>query len=250
MKIKITTIFIFSIFLSHVSLSQFSINAINKRDRFEFIKFDNHIINDSVLDSWHKGFDNYVIFFCPNTYEINEYKYHLNKLSSSDDYGAIENLKTIFVYYPFSTVRSKNPYIVNSGLLKDSIIDELNCFVFTRSEKTLKRSIGGVYSDFNFVKDKQRHLYKLGVNENFVCPKDIPARVALFQDPISEIFNPNYSVEERLAFLEDKNKEYESVISNLLDELKLLKLEIRIINDCLNELEPQQLLDDSRGKRK
>jgi hypothetical protein len=250
MKIKITTIFICSIFLSHVGLSQFTINSINKKERFEFIQFDNHVINDSVLDSWYKGFDNCVIFFCPNTYGMNEYIDHMDNLLNSDVYGAIENLKTIFVYYPFSTVRSKNPYISNSGLLKDSIIDELNCFVFTSSEKLLKRSIGGVYSDFNFIKDKQRHLYKLGINENFVCPKDIPARVALFQEPISEIFNPNYSVEERISFLEEKNKAYESEITSLLNELELLKFEIRKMNDCLLELEQDQLLNDQPRKRK
>lgn len=169
-------------------------------------------ISNEDIQSWTRN-NNGVIFFCTKDYKDDSYL----KQSQLFEISKLDSLKQIqinYITYEEFDNNSKNPYLINSGI-KDSIINQIECFIVCEDSSNLNRAIK-MYSPNFFILNcnKNKNIYQLSFKG--ICPKDLTYSISLYYDLIYEIFNPQYTTEEKLV-------KQEKTIVELKNELETLK---------------------------
>ncbi len=164
--------------------------------------------------------NNGVIFFCSKDYEIEQYKAQ----ASLFDFSKLDSNKTTsvnFILFREYDNISKNPFITNSGF-KDSLISQIECYLVSQDSSNINRALEIFGKNFYILNNnKEKGFYQLSFKG--ICPKDLPSSISLFYDLIYEIFNPNYTTEERLSRLENENRQLRVELIKINEEIKNLK---------------------------
>jgi hypothetical protein len=180
------------------------------------------------LNSWTQN--NGVVFFCTKDYSLSEYKKQLDFFESSKIDSAHPPFLSFILFNEYDNI-SKNPFLINSGL-KDSIISQIECFLVCSNKSNVDRALKMFSQNYFIINQIENHsIYQIGLKG--ICPKDITYSISLYYDLIYEVFNPQYSTEERVVFLEVQN-------IKLLNEIELLKTVLKNLeanqNKTNNEL--------------
>ena len=208
-------------FISVLSFSQLTIS-------YDSIKEKDHSkgISLTTFKLWSENKQG-VFFFCPVGDGYNDSMYIDKSKQFAIDTrmsGFKGHLK--FVFYKESFNFSKNPFLINIFKTNDSILNQLQCFVYLNSDKNIKRAEKIIGEKFNYKADKNySNLYRIDLSDK-VCPKDLPSKIVLFIEVLNEILVPKFSLEEKIEQLELK--------INIL-ELELQKIKNQNSN-CNNEI--------------
>ena len=184
----------------------------------ELIKIDSIKENEipvtiGLMDSLTNN--NGVIFFCTKDYSNEQYKYQAS-LFDHNKIGAGNNVSINFILFKEFDNISKNPFISDYGI-KDSIISQIECYIIIYDSVKLFRAVN-IYSQNFYIKNSKIEIGIYQIGFKGICPKDLTYSISLYYDLIYEIFNPNYTTEERLSHLEIENRE-------LRNELRIIKEE-------------------------
>ena len=167
-----------------------------------------------------------VIFFCPVGDDYKDSSYIKQSLVYKNDKRFSEYKGNIrFIFYKENNNNSKNPFLLNTYKSNDSILNQLQCFIFLESDKNIVRAQKKLSEKFNFKKDKNNsNLYRIDITD-FACPKDLPSKTAFYLDIINEIFVPIYSTDEKIELLEFRIKNLEQEIIILKNQNSTNKIE-------------------------
>ena len=203
---------------------------------------DNTIgLTESNFQKWSINNEG-VIFFCPLSNLIDSNYIKASEYYKNDIRFNKINLKFTLVFYREHDIdNSLNPYLKNI-FSKDSIINQLQCFVITKNNKNVTRA-KKKFSNRYKIKSESiiNGIYKIEL-EDIACPKDLSTKTAMYLDMINEIFDPLYSSDEKIEILEQKVKDLEIAFIKLTNELKVnIKQEER---DC------EEVLEEKKDKKK
>jgi hypothetical protein len=184
---------------------------------------DNTIgLNESNFQKWSINSEG-VIFFCPlsNLKDSNYIKgldFFKNEIRLNKT-----NIKFTLVFYRENDINnSLNPYL-KKIFSKDSIINQLQCFVITKNNNNVTRAKKKLSNRFKIKSESIiNNIYKIEL-EDVACPKDLATKTSMFIDMINEIFNPLYTSDEKIEILEQKVKDLEIAFIKLSNELKVNK---------------------------
>jgi hypothetical protein len=208
------------------SLSQSILTIDSLKDNKEGIAIDN-------FKSWTKN--NGVLYFCSNDYSLSQYKKQLEFFEISKIDTVNPPYLKLLLFNEYDQI-SKNPFLINSGF-KDSTISQIECFVICTKKENVDRAIK-IYEQNFFIKDsfENEGIYQIAIRG--ICPRDLTFSISVYYDLIYEIFNPHYSMEERLLFQEDKINQLLQEIEQLKDSiLKLEKNQNESIEDIIDRIE-------------
>ena len=201
------------------------------------LKKDSVKISPTQIKQWTKN-ENGVIFFCTNDYPIQSYEIQLKNFKISK----IDSLKPFsvnYILYNEYDNNSKNPFFQFSGI-KDSVINQIECYIICDNKDNLNRAIKLFSPNFYILsKNEEMNLYQLSFKG--ICPKDLTYSISLYYDLIYEIFNPQYTLEEKIRLQEfaiiDLNKKLEKLNKQIIELEKKNLDEIKVINEKLKAYE-------------
>ncbi len=201
------------------------------------LKKDSVKISHTQIKKWTKN-ENGVIFFCTNDYPIQSYEIQLKNFMIS----RIDSMKPFsvnYILYNEYDNNSKNPFFQFSGI-KDSVINQIECYIICDNKDNLNRAIKLFSPNFYILSENEEmNLYQLSFKG--ICPKDLTYSISLYYNLIYEIFNPQYTLEEKIKLQEiaiiNLNKQLE-ILSKKIVELENKNLdEIKDIKDQLKSFE-------------
>lgn len=185
---------------------------------FDSIKDNSKGINLKDFQKWSDQKQG-IFFLCPIGEDYKDSSYIKQSIVYENDERFNEfkgNLK--FIFYKEMNNNSKNPFLSNTYKSNDSIINQLQCFVYLDSEKNIKRAKKKLADKFNYKKDKfNSNLYRIDITD-FACPKDLPSKTGFYLEILNEIFVPIYSTDEKIDMLELRIKNLETEIHTLKNQ--------------------------------
>ena len=201
------------------------------------LKKDSLRISHNQIKQWTKN-ENGVIFFCTNDYPIQSYEIQLKNFKIS----RIDSMKPFsvnYILYNEYDNNSKNPFFQFSGI-KDSVINQIECYIICDNKDDLNRAIKLFSPNFYILnKNEEMNLYQLSFKG--ICPKDLTYSISLYYDFIYEIFNPQYTLEEKIKLQEfaiiQLNKKVETLNKQIIDLEKKNQVDINEIKAKLKSFE-------------
>ena len=182
--------------------------------------------NDSIIDNskgisitnftkWSKNNEG-IIFFCPLSNLTDSNYIKASDIFKKDERFNKFNGKFTLVFYKENNINnSKNPFL-NKIFTKDSIINQLQCFVVTKNCKSIERVKQKFIKKYQIKNEfLPLGIYRIEI-EDIACPKNLATKTGLYLEILNEIFVPIYSTEEKLEMLELR-------IKSLENEIRLLK---------------------------
>ena len=157
-----------------------------------------------------------VFFFCPVGEDYKDSIYiKQSKVYERDTRIAEFSGKIKFIFYKENNNNSKNPFLINTYKTNDSIINQLQCFIYLKSDKNLKRAEKIIGEKFKYKTDKNNsNLYRIDITD-LVCPKDLPSKTVFYLEILNEILVPKYTLEEKFEQLEFRVKNLELELNSL-----------------------------------
>ena len=187
-------------------------------------------ISIDKIKSWTKN--NGVVFFCSKDYTLSEYKKQIDFLESSKIDSTRPPHLSYILFNEYDNI-SKNPFLINSGI-EDSMINQIECFLVCNNKSNVERALKMLSQNYFVVNQiENESIYQIGLKG--ICPKDITYSISLFYDLIYEIFNPQFTIEERLIFLEDHNRQLSKEIEQLKAVLKEFEANQKKANEDNND---------------
>lgn len=200
-----------------------------------FLKLDSLKNNETLISSenfkiWTKN--NGAVFFCSKDYSIAEYKYQIDAFEIDKVDTSNPPYISFVLYSEFDQI-SKNPYIINSGF-EDSLVNQIECYVVCADKEKLERALK-IYNQNYFILNeiKGENIYQIALKG--ICPKDLTFSISLYYDLLYEIFNPQYTTEEKLLINEEAIKSLNKETEDLKNRIKVLEETVKQMNKTLNE---------------
>ena len=206
---------VINLIMIFASTTLFSQNRVS----YDSIKDNSIGISPSNFKLWSDK-NQGVFFFCPIGEDYKDSAYiKQSKIYEKDSRIAEFSGKIKFIFYKENNNNSKNPFLLNTFKTNDSIINQLQCFIYLKSDKNLKRAEKIIGEKFKYKADKNNlNLYRIDITD-LVCPKDLPSKTAFYLEILNEILVPKYTLEEKIDQLEHKVKNLETEI-NILKKSK------------------------------
>jgi hypothetical protein len=167
-------------------------------------------LND--LKSWTKN--NGGVFFCSRDYSSSQYEHQLSLFEKSKIDTTQPPYLTFVLFNEYDQI-SKNPSITNYGF-QDSIINQVEFYLVCSNKRNVNRAMK-LFADNFYVIYQLQDIYQVGLKG--ICPKDITYSISLYYDLIYEVFNPQYTSEEKIDLQGQQ-------IKSLMMEIEQLKKQI------------------------
>ncbi len=174
-------------------------------------------ISLEVLKGW--AGNNGGVFFCSNDYPIFKYENQMNLFEKSKIDSAQPPCITFMLFYEQDQI-SKNPFLQKSGF-QDSIINQVEFYLVCSNSVNVKRALNLFQNNFRVI-NQIEDIYQVGLKG--ICPVDIPHSISLYYDLIYEVFNPQYSLEEKLELQTE-------IIEALTNNIKQLDQRIKQLEE-------------------
>ena len=204
----VNKIFVVILLLSFKGFSQ-------KKSFIDSLPKNQNSVSMSEVSKWSRDYG--VIFFCTNDYPEKAYL----KQSTLFEFNKCDTLKPIslkYVLFDEYDNNSKNPFLSNTGF-KDSIINQIECYIICENKTNVYRAIKMFAPNFFLLNQNEKfNLYQISFAG--ICPKDLTYSISLYYDLIYEIFNPQFTIEEKLEF-------QEKLIFQLRNEMEVLKMKMK-----------------------
>jgi hypothetical protein len=179
-------------------------------------------ISSSNLKAWTKN--NGVVFFCTRDYSIQEYKKQLEFFETSKIDSTTPPYLYFILFNEYDQI-SKNPFLINSGI-GDSIITQIECYLVCSNKKNVDRAMRIFAENYTLLNQIEgENIFHIGIKGS--CPKDLTYSISLFYDLIYEIFNPQYSSEEKLELQGESIKLLTKEVERLKAQIKELEEEMQ-----------------------
>ena len=174
-----------------------------------------------------------IYFFCPiNSFDQENYLEKFNSLYRKKKIQSLNDCTIKLIFFNSSKSEAKGLKVKFNGADTTIIINEFECIFenFDRRKIQIhveRDDINKYYRTKWF--NKNSSLISVSISDSVTCFNQLPDRIPVYENYISQLFKPLYSDSEMIKYLSDS-------ISSSKRQIEILQNSLKDITDSLNQL--------------
>jgi hypothetical protein len=183
----------------------FLVIPVSSQIEYDIISINNNK-ETKIIDSLKSLNNKTIFFFCPILYyDSIMYKSKVLELVRSKKMSSMNNLKIHFFLFKEDPINNSKGIPFKSEDSKQNLsIGQLECFFLNCDKNLVQRARSKDKFNFEYTQPfANENLYRIQIVDTNKCFKELPERIPFYTDFIKEVYNPSYSLEEKIDFLND-----------------------------------------------